>query len=162
MKSEKSYFILLLAVGSVILFAHLGLLYVDIMEARNFVSAREMAHEGHWIFTTMNDLPRYEKPPLPTWLSAFMGMLFGFDHIGALRIPAALVCFAALIYLYKIVVFVTKKDNEAVVCPPSHRPPAGAAQPVPDRGGVLFPVAALPSVRRAVQETPDTLQTRGC
>ena len=115
MKSEKSYFILLLAVGSVILFAHLGLLYVDIMEARNFVSAREMAHEGHWIFTTMNDLPRYEKPPLPTWLSAFMGMLFGFDHIGALRIPAALVCFAALIYLYKIVVFVTKNARLALI-----------------------------------------------
>lgn len=115
MKLEKSYFILVLAIGSVMLFAHLGLLYVDIMEARNFVTAREMAHEGHWIFTTMNDLPRYEKPPLPTWLSAFMGMVFGFDHVGALRLPAALACFAALIYLYKIIVLITKNSRLALI-----------------------------------------------
>ena len=35
------------------------------MEARNFIVAREMLTEGNWLLTTMNDVPRYEKPPFP-------------------------------------------------------------------------------------------------
>lgn len=69
---------------------HLNYLFPDIMEARNFVTAREMVDDGNWIFTTINDVPRYQKPPLPTWLSAGMGILFGTDSLWALRFPAAL------------------------------------------------------------------------
>lgn len=115
MKLQKSIFYTLLVVTAVILFAHLGKMYVDIMEARNFVSAREMAEEGHWIFTTMNDAPRYEKPPLPTWLSAWMGQLFSFNNIAALRFPAALSCFFLVIYFYKIVDFITKNSKLAII-----------------------------------------------
>ncbi|WP_419870037.1 ArnT family glycosyltransferase [Chryseobacterium sp. CT-SW4] len=115
MKNQKYLYYLLLVVGAILLFAHLGKLYVDIMEARNFVSAREMAEEGHWIFTTMNDLPRYEKPPLPTWLSAWMGQIFSFENIGALRFPASLSCFLLVIFFYKIVDFVTNKPRLAFI-----------------------------------------------
>ena len=115
MKKSNFLLYLLIAVSIVLLFAHLGKLYVDIMEARNFVSAREMADEGHWIFTTMNNLPRYEKPPLPTWFSAWFGEMFSFSNIGALRFPAALSCLLAVIYFYKIVEFLTENKKLAFI-----------------------------------------------
>lgn len=62
---------------------------VSIMEARNFITAREMLNDGHWLLTTMNGLPRYQKPPLPTWFSAISGLLFGLKP-WALRLPAVL------------------------------------------------------------------------
>lgn len=63
---------------------------VTIMEARNFISAREMLTDDNWILTTMNGEARYQKPPLPTWITAFFGMLFGIKSILALRWPALL------------------------------------------------------------------------
>ena len=63
---------------------------VTIMEARNFISAREMLTDGNWILTTMNGEARYQKPPLPTWITAFFGMLFGIKSVLALRWPALL------------------------------------------------------------------------
>ncbi|MCW5519224.1 glycosyltransferase family 39 protein [Aureitalea sp. L0-47] len=60
------------------------------MEARNFTTAREMLDDGNWLLTTLNGEPRYQKPPLPTWLTAFAGAIFGLKNIAALRLPAAL------------------------------------------------------------------------
>ncbi len=114
MKNQNLLYIVI-AVCAVLLFAHLGKLYVDIMEARNFVSSREMAEEGHWIFTTMNGLPRYEKPPLPTWLSAFMGDIFSFKNIAALRFPAAFSCLLLVVYFFKIVEFLSNNRKLAFV-----------------------------------------------
>lgn len=108
-------FHILLAVAAILFFSHLGKLYVDIMEARNFVSAREMADEGNWIFTTLNNVPRYEKPPLPTWFTAWMGQLFSFQNIAALRFPAALASFLLVIYFYKIVDIITENKKIALI-----------------------------------------------
>ena len=63
---------------------------VTIMEARNFISAREMLTDNNWILTTMNGEARYEKPPLPTWITAFFGLVFGMKSVLALRWPALL------------------------------------------------------------------------
>ncbi|WP_412560306.1 ArnT family glycosyltransferase [Winogradskyella sp. MIT101101] len=63
---------------------------VSIMEARNFISAREILTDNNWILTTMNGEARYQKPPLPTWITAFFGLLFGIKSILALRWPALL------------------------------------------------------------------------
>ncbi|SCY09044.1 4-amino-4-deoxy-L-arabinose transferase [Nonlabens sp. Hel1_33_55] len=82
--------------------AHLGYLYPNIMEARNFITAREMLTDGNWILTTMDGLARYEKPPLPTWLTAFFGEIFGMDSITALRLPAALVTLLLLFYMFSL------------------------------------------------------------
>ena len=73
-----------------LLLPNLTVLEVGIMEARNFISAREMLTEGNWILTTLNGEPRYEKPPLPTWITAFFGKLFGMTAVWAMRLPAAL------------------------------------------------------------------------
>ncbi|MFP4845603.1 ArnT family glycosyltransferase [Winogradskyella sp. PE311] len=63
---------------------------VTIMEARNFISAREMLTDDNWILTTMNGEPRYQKPPLPTWITAIFGYLFGIKSVLALRWPPLL------------------------------------------------------------------------
>lgn len=63
---------------------------VTIMEARNFIAAREMITDDNWILTTMNGEARYQKPPLPTWITAVFGMLFGMKSVLGLRWPALL------------------------------------------------------------------------
>jgi 4-amino-4-deoxy-L-arabinose transferase-like glycosyltransferase len=69
---------------------HPDVLPVNIMEARNFITAREMIVDGNWIFTSINGLPRYEKPPLPTWMTAISMLSLGMKSLFALRLPAAL------------------------------------------------------------------------
>ncbi len=63
---------------------------VSIMEARNFISAREMLTDNSWILTTMNGEARYQKPPLPTWITSVFGFIFGMNSVLALRWPAIL------------------------------------------------------------------------
>jgi len=82
------------------LLVHLDVPNVTIMEARNFITAREMVHDNHWILTTMNGEARYQKPPLPTWLTAISGLLFGMNNLFALRLPAALMVLFLGIYSY--------------------------------------------------------------
>ncbi|AMC09851.1 glycosyltransferase [Lutibacter profundi] len=72
------------------LLVHLNVPNVTIMEARNFITAREMVHDNNWILTTMNGEARYQKPPLPTWITAISGLIFGMDNLFALRLPAAI------------------------------------------------------------------------
>src|SRR5690606_718323 len=93
--------IILVCLG--IYFCNLDVIYINIMEARNFVSAREMIYNGNWLFTTMNDAPRYEKPPLPTWLTALSAMLFGVHNLVALRLPAAVMSLILILAFYKFV-----------------------------------------------------------
>lgn len=86
----------------IMLFVNLGVLQTNIMEARNIISAREMVDQGNWIFTTLNGLPRYEKPPLPTWITAIFGSIFGFENIFWLRIPVVLITLLLVYFFYKI------------------------------------------------------------
>jgi len=99
--NNRSY---LLAIGLVclaIFFPHLSVVEVNIMEARNFITAREMLDYGNWIHTTMNLEPRYEKPPLPTWMTAVSGAIFGMKNLFGLRLPAVLsVVFLVFTFYY--------------------------------------------------------------
>ena len=102
-KINKSYYLpILLGVSILIFLFNLDVIYVNIMEARNFITAREMVSHNHWLLTTMNNLPRYEKPPLPTWLTAISGSIFGFDSRFAMRLPAALSTIFLIIFFYKL------------------------------------------------------------
>ncbi len=65
---DKAHILLLVAACLGIFFVNLEAIYINIMEARNFITAREMLVDGNWIFTTINGEPRYQKPPLPTWM----------------------------------------------------------------------------------------------
>lgn len=88
--NNKFYLIAIGLVCLAIFFPHLSVVEVNIMEARNFITAREMLEYGNWIHTTMNLEPRYEKPPLPTWITAFSASLFGLKNLIGLRLPASL------------------------------------------------------------------------
>lgn len=110
---NKKHLLLIALVGILVFLVNLDSIYVNIMEARNFITAREMVQDDHWLLTTMNAEPRYEKPPLPTWLTALSGMFFGFDSLTALRLPAALVTLLLLFCFYSFIpkLGVTKKQS---------------------------------------------------
>ncbi|MDM7988825.1 MAG: hypothetical protein QUS13_15985 [Smithella sp.] len=79
--------VILLFVSGLLLLSSLDKIELHLMEARNFISAREMVQNDEYLLTTLNNQPRYEKPPLPTWLTAVAGMTFGFDSLFAMRLP---------------------------------------------------------------------------
>jgi 4-amino-4-deoxy-L-arabinose transferase-like glycosyltransferase len=87
---EKHPIISLLLFVVVMLGFTIDAIPVSIMEARNFISAREMLTDNNWILTTMNGEARYEKPPLPTWITAAFGYVFGISSVLALRWPTLL------------------------------------------------------------------------
>ncbi|MEM7186397.1 MAG: glycosyltransferase family 39 protein [Bacteroidota bacterium] len=99
-----------------IFFVNLDALIVNIMEARNFVTAREMIHDGNWILTTLNGEPRYQKPPLPTWLTAFSALLFGLKSLVGLRLPAAVLATILVIFSFKFSNKVFKDRSFALLC----------------------------------------------
>ncbi len=82
------------------LLINLGSFPITIMEARDFITAREMLHDNHWLLTTMNGVARYEKPPLPTWLSAISAFILGQSGLFAWRLPGALMVIFIGIYIY--------------------------------------------------------------
>lgn len=83
-------------------FAGRDIIDVDIMEARNYVAAREMADGGSLLIPTMNGELRIAKPPLPTWFTAAAVYAAGTDNaMDIMRIPSAIagVLMLAGIYL---------------------------------------------------------------
>lgn len=101
-KSTPNNSFWLLTIACLMLFPHLDVIQTNIMESRNLITAREMVTNNQWLLTTLNDLPRYEKPPLPTWITALAGMAFGFDNMYGLRIPVAIITLLLVFGLYRI------------------------------------------------------------
>ena len=67
------------------------LVTVNIMEARNFITAREMVREGNWLLPTLNGEPRIAKPPLPSWVTALFMRQAGTDaDLMINRIPSGI------------------------------------------------------------------------
>ncbi len=115
MKVEKNYLLLLVLTCAAIFFVNLDSLPVNIMEARNFITAREMLHDGNWLLTTINGEPRYQKPPLPTWLTAFSAAIFGLKSIWALRLPAAIMTLFLVLFSYKLAKKLTSEKLYAFI-----------------------------------------------
>ncbi len=99
---EKHPVLSIITFSLLMLLPNLDSLVVTIMEARNFITAREMVNDNHWVLTTMNEVARYQKPPLPTWLTAISGMLFGMKSLFALRLPAALMVSFSGVFMYLV------------------------------------------------------------
>lgn len=87
---------------------------VSIMEARNFITAREMLLDDHWLLTTMNGEPRYEKPPLPTWLTAISAYVFGITTVFGYRLPAVLMIAATGILIYLLTLHLVNDKRHAI------------------------------------------------
>ena len=116
MKAFKNNYILILILTCLaVFFVNLDALYVNIMEARNFTTAREMLQDGNWILTTINGEPRYQKPPLPTWLTAVSGAVFGLKSITALRLPAAIMGLVLVLTSYFLCFRITSNRLYAFV-----------------------------------------------
>ena len=116
MRNLKNNHILLLCIACIaIFFVNLDALFVNIMEARNFATAREMLDDGNWLLTTLNGEPRYQKPPLPTWLTAISGAIFGLKSLTAMRLPAALVTLLLVLTTYTFNVRISKNRTLAFV-----------------------------------------------
>ncbi|WP_375418589.1 ArnT family glycosyltransferase [uncultured Hymenobacter sp.] len=82
-------------------FVHLGAPEVNLMEARNFTAAREMAAGGSWLIPTMNGALRVAKPPLPTWAVASLQKLTGLTQDpGLLRLPAAVLSTLLVLFFW--------------------------------------------------------------
>ncbi len=82
-------------------FAFLDAVDVDLMEARNFVTAREMVSEHHWLVPTMNGEIRLAKPPMPTWFAALSAKLSGsMDSLAFLRLPSAMAACLLIFAVY--------------------------------------------------------------
>lgn len=82
-------------------FANNSYLEPDIMESRNLVTAREMVEKGNYIVPTMNDELRFEKPPLPTWISAAVETVSP-DDIAAQRAVAAIFGILLVVFVYRL------------------------------------------------------------
>lgn len=90
-------------------FTHNEVLDASIMEARNFVTAREMVQEGNWLLPTMNGELRLRKPPLPTWLTALSAKIAGkVDDLSVLRFPAAIMASLMIFFCYALIRTFTK------------------------------------------------------
>lgn len=106
---EKLVLILIVIIA---LFGNIWVSYPDIMEIRNFVTAREMVTDGNWLITTMNGAYRFEKPPLPTWITAGFMKLIGINAPDwTMRIPSALMGCLFLYLLYLFIKLLTNKDQ---------------------------------------------------
>lgn len=96
------HFAFLILVSAILLLSGLDKIDVNVMEARNFISAREMVQNKEYLLTTINNEPRYQKPPLPTWLTAVSGSIFGFDSLFALRLPVVVITLLLVIMFYRL------------------------------------------------------------
>ncbi len=91
------------------IFAFNNAVDVNIMECRNFVTAREILENHSWLIPTMNGRLRITKPPLPTWLTAISMKIAGTDdNIAFNRIPAG---FMAVVLIGFFLLFVRSIAN---------------------------------------------------
>ena len=96
---DKFNIFVLVAVAFFAFFVNNNSIQPDIMECRNIVTAREMVYDGHWIKTTLNGEPRFEKPPLPTWLAA-VAEIVAPDSVPAQRMMSGLAATMMVIFFY--------------------------------------------------------------
>ncbi|RPD45799.1 hypothetical protein DNI29_16750 [Hymenobacter sediminis] len=107
-----------LAVCGVNFFVHGSAPDVSLMEARNFVAAREMVAGGSWLIPTMNGELRLAKPPLPTWAVAAWQQLIGpTEDLGLLRVPAALAATLLVLFFWGLVQELTRTATSETQAP---------------------------------------------
>lgn len=114
-KLQYNPILTIVIVVGLMLLVNIDTLQITIMEARSFITAREMILDDNWIMTTMNGEPRYQKPPLPTWLTAFSSMIFGMKSLFGLRLPAVIMVMATGIYAYFLSFELLRNKKHALI-----------------------------------------------
>lgn len=109
MQSSRNFHLFLLVVICFFtFFIHNKVVYPDIMESRNLVTAREMVEYDNWLVPTMNGELRMEKPPLPTWVAGAIERVSP-DNILLQRMAAGLVASLLIFFMYFLGTGMTKK-----------------------------------------------------
>jgi len=106
--------LIILLLCCVAFFANNWVIFPDIMESRNIITAREMVNEGHWIVPTMNGELRLEKPPLPTWIAAVVEEVIP-DSIAAQRAMAGIAATMLLLFFFLLAEKVTRNEQYAFI-----------------------------------------------
>ena len=108
MKSLDKNILFLLTVLFICIFPYHDLTSVSNMEARNFITAREIVENGSWLLPTMNGELRIAKPPLPTWVTALAMIGAGTDaNLTVNRIPAGICAVVLALFVFLLVRRVT-------------------------------------------------------
>lgn len=80
MNQKKGHILFLIVICYFSFFINNQLIFADIMESRNLVTAREITEEGNWLVPTMNGELRLESRLYPLgWLlvlSLFLRIIF--------------------------------------------------------------------------------------
>lgn len=95
-------------------FINNGAIFADIMESRNIVTAREMVYDHNWMVPTMNGELRLEKPPLPTWISAFVEIVSP-DNLPLQRAMAGCAAMLLAFFIYRFATRLTGNRTYALV-----------------------------------------------
>lgn len=110
-KEDRKYILIIFFLSILSFFSNLWVKSADLMEARNFITAREMVQSGNWLIPTLNGNLRFEKPPLPTWITAGMMKIFhNTTDEYLLRIPAAVISVMLIFLIYYLVKLLTEKS----------------------------------------------------
>lgn len=99
-QNHRWHWPLLLLVFCCSFFINNEAIFPDIMESRNIVTAREMVYDQNWLVPTMNGDLRLEKPPLPTWITAFAEMISP-DSLALQRAMAGCAAMLLVFFLYQ-------------------------------------------------------------
>lgn len=108
--SRKSVIVIfLLVICFFTFFINNRVIYADIMESRNLVTAREIVSDGNWLIPTMNGELRLEKPPLPTWIAAVIEWISP-DNLFLQRAAAGMTATLLVFFLYAFAAYMTKNE----------------------------------------------------
>ena len=109
----KHKFLIILLILLVYSFSTFNLVEVGLMEARNFQTANEIIENDNWLLPTLNDEPRYQKPPLPTWITALSVLLSSSKSIIFYRLPAIVFLFVIgfTSYLFSLKIKFNKQES---------------------------------------------------
>ncbi len=99
MNQKKGHILFLIVICYFSFFINNQLIFADIMESRNLVTAREITEEGNWLVPTMNGELRLEKPPLPTWVAACIELVSP-DNLPLQRAAAGVMATLLVFFLY--------------------------------------------------------------
>ncbi|WP_294664576.1 glycosyltransferase family 39 protein, partial [uncultured Fusobacterium sp.] len=110
-KEDRKYILIIFFLSILSFFSNLWVKSADLMEARNFITAREMVQSGNWMIPTLNGSLRFEKPPLPTWITAGMMKIFhNTTDEYLLRIPVAVISVILIFLIYYLIKLFTEKS----------------------------------------------------
>lgn len=111
---QSWHWALLIVVFCCSFFINNDAIFVDLMESRNIITAREMAYDGNWLIPTMNGELRLEKPPLPTWIAGVVELVSP-DNIVLQRAMAGLAAVLLVYFFYMFACQLTKNRMYALV-----------------------------------------------